>query len=90
MRQRLPALNEKLPLRKVVLFGSYARGNYTAFSDIDLLVVYADPPRGDAFAFTVKTLRLYGLQPHVLSESEFQKVSHIWEKMLAGGVELWL
>ena len=34
-------LGRELPLLLVVLFGSYARGNYTVASDVDLLVVYA-------------------------------------------------
>lgn len=88
LRQRLPKLNERLPLKWVVLFGSYARGDYTAFSDIDLLVVYSDPPRRDAFSVTMKTLSLFNLQPHVMSVSEFLGVSDTWERMLRDGVVL--
>jgi hypothetical protein len=40
LAERLLSLNEKLPLERVVLLGSYARGNYTASSGIDLLAVY--------------------------------------------------
>lgn len=50
LRSRVTQLLEHLPVRWVVLFGSYAKGNYTAFSDIDVLVVYAGEPREDAFA----------------------------------------
>jgi len=39
LRERMTDLNEKLPLLRVVLFGSYARGNYTVASDVDLLVI---------------------------------------------------
>lgn len=46
----LPELKEKLPVRRVVLFGSFAKGRATAHSDVDLLVVYEGPPREDAFA----------------------------------------
>ena len=31
-------LKQKIPVEKVVLFGSYARGNYTEDSDVDLAV----------------------------------------------------
>ncbi|MFA4028857.1 MAG: hypothetical protein GDYSWBUE_001239 [Candidatus Fervidibacterota bacterium] len=88
LRERLPKLNDKLPLRWVVLFGSYARGDYTAFSDIDLLVVYADPPRQNAFSTVVKTLSLFNLQPHVMSVSEFSEVSSVWERMLRDSIVL--
>jgi len=33
-------LKKELPVSLIVLFGSYAKDNYTAKSDIDLLVVY--------------------------------------------------
>ena len=89
LRERLPDLAKVLPLRRVVLFGSYAKGNFTAFSDIDLLVVYADPPRSDAFKLVKKALNLLGLQPHVLSESEFSPVQPIWQKMIQDGIDLY-
>jgi len=40
LRESIKALEEKIPLLLVVLFGSYAKGNYTVASDIDLLIVY--------------------------------------------------
>lgn len=89
LRERLPRLHERLPLRRAVLFGSYARGDFTAFSDIDVLVVYADPPRPQAFALVKKTLGILGLQPHVLSEGEYEALRPVWERMTEGGVELW-
>src|SRR5436309_4111211 len=48
LRRGIPALAEAMPLREVTLFGSWAAGRATAFSDIDLLVIYADPEREDA------------------------------------------
>ena len=38
LKERVRALAEVLPIKKVVLFGSWATGRATAFSDIDLLV----------------------------------------------------
>lgn len=87
--ERLPLLDQRIGLLRVVLFGSYAKGNHTAFSDIDLLVVYRDPGRPDAFSVVKKTLSLRGLQPHVFPESEFADVLAAWQKMTRGGVELW-
>ena len=57
----LPSLQKLLPLRLVVLFGSYARGNYTVASDIDLLVVYDGEIREDAFAVVKKRSRYRAL-----------------------------
>ena len=40
LNARLPFLSAQIPLRRVVLFGSWAKGKATVFSDIDLLVIY--------------------------------------------------
>ena len=40
IQKYLAALNaQHIPIQRVFLFGSYARGNYTEWSDIDLAVV---------------------------------------------------
>ncbi len=77
-----------LPLRRVVLFGSWAKGRATAFSDIDLLVVYADPPRADAYVVVRRHLRLRGLEPHVYSEAEAAKLAPTLEQMTRHGAVL--
>jgi len=88
LRARLPALARALPLTRVVLFGSYARGRHTAASDVDLLVVYADPPRADAYAVVRKALGLPRLEPHVYSEAEYRAVQATVDRMTRGGVTL--
>lgn len=88
LRERLPALAAALPLRRVVLFGSWAKGRATAFSDVDLLVVYADPPRPDAFQLVHRSLDLPGLEPHVYSESEAGRLQPVLARMTRDGVVL--
>jgi len=39
LSRRLKALQEKLPLFHVELFGSHAKGNYTVASDVDIMVI---------------------------------------------------
>lgn len=89
LRERMEALNEMLPLVRVVLFGSYARGNYTVASDVDLLVVYRGPAREDAFARVKKTLGIPSLEPHVYSEDEYRQASHRIARMTEGGIVLY-
>jgi len=89
LRERLTVLQTHLPLRRAVLFGSYARGTHTAFSDVDLLVVYADPPRADAFALVKRTLGVRGIEAHVFAEGEYNGVRATWERMTHDAVELW-
>lgn len=78
LRRELASLAAALPLRRVVLFGSWASGRATAFSDIDLLVVYADPPREDAYVLVRRSVRIRGLEPHVYSEAQAAKLGAMW------------
>jgi len=66
----------------VVLFGSYARGNYTVASDIDLLVVYGGEKRESAFAIIKKTVAIPGLEPHVYTEKEYHQLKDTIDRMI--------
>jgi hypothetical protein len=87
LRERMPALQERLPLTQVVLLGSWAAGTATAFSDVDLLIVYADLLRDDAYSIIWRTLELRGLEPHVYTQSEAEQVGSL-ERMRQDGVVL--
>ena len=76
-----------MPLTRVALFGSYARGNYTVASDIDLLVVYSGQSRGDVFAAVKRFLDVRGLEPHVYTEDEYHQLRDTIERMVRDGVE---
>jgi predicted nucleotidyltransferase len=77
-----------LPLVKAVLFGSYARGDYSVRSDIDLLVVYSGEPLADAYSIVRRSLELPGLEPHVYSVEEYRRAGPVVSRMEAGGVVL--
>jgi predicted nucleotidyltransferase len=81
-------LEKQLPLVYVVLFGSYAKGNYTVGSDIDLLVVYRGEARPDAYACVKKILDLPRLEPHVYTEAEYERLRETLRKMTEGGIVL--
>jgi predicted nucleotidyltransferase len=49
LKQKVGLLAQQIPLKLVMLFGSYAEGRYTAASDIDLLVVYEGRKRDDIY-----------------------------------------
>ncbi len=89
IKEKLPELNEKMPLKKVVLFGSYARGNFTAASDIDLLVIYRGKPAKDTFRVVKETLEISRLEPHIYSEEEYEESKQVVKRMEKGGVVLW-
>lgn len=88
LTERLPLLAQTLPLVQAVLFGSWAKGRATAFSDIDLLVVYAGPPRDDAYRLVRRCLSLRGLEPHVYSEEEAAAVQPVLDRMTKDSIQL--
>lgn len=88
LRRGIKTLEKELPISKVVMFGSYARGNYTAFSDIDLLVVYKGTERPDAFSVVKKSFEVPMLEPHVYPEHEYEELKDVISKMIEDGLIL--
>ncbi len=88
LRARVAELARHLPVRRAVLFGSWAAGRATARSDVDLLVVYAGPAREDAYRTVRTMLAVRGLEPHVYSEAEAEALRPVLERMTRGGVDL--
>lgn len=88
LRERLGRLESKLPLVRVVLFGSYARGTYTVGSDVDLLVVYRGESRPDAYALAKRLLAIPRLEPHLYTEAEYQGARTTVDRMVRDGVTL--
>ena len=89
LREGVIALREVLPLVRVVLFGSYARGRQTVASDIDVLVVYAGAVRGDAYVLVRRAFDLRCLEPHVYAEDEYAPVSATLERMVQDGITVY-
>ncbi len=88
IRGRLSDLSDRLPLTLIILFGSYAKGNYTVASDVDLLVVYEGRKREEAFATVKRTLDIPRLEPHVYSRTEYEAIRKTINKMIRGGIIL--
>jgi uncharacterized protein len=88
LKARMPELAKKLPLKSVFLFGSWAKGNHTVASDIDLLIVYSGRKREDAFAVAKTTIAIPGVEPHIYSEQESAKIKPVIDRMLEGSVKI--
>ena len=86
LHERLKILQRELQLLRVVLFGSYAKGNFTVGSDVDLLIVYKGEERADAYAVVKKSLDIPHLEPHLYSEEEYKKMEGMISKMSDGGI----
>ncbi len=65
----------KLGILEVYLFGSYARGDQTAFSDIDLLIVVEDGVDRDRLYLELrKSIDIRGLEPQIINLSDYLKM----------------
>lgn len=82
IENKMHELKKSLPVCLVVLFGSYAKGNYSVLSDIDLLVVYRGEEREDAYKKVKKIIDLSGLEPHVYTVEEYMSMKENIEKMI--------
>ena len=89
LKKKLEDTKRKLPISLVVLFGSYAQGNHTVASDVDLLVVYKGEKREDAFGTVKKTLDVPLLEPHVYTEDEYERMRGVIGRMVRNGVVLY-
>jgi predicted nucleotidyltransferase len=88
LKERIKGLQVLLPLKKVMLFGSWSTGRETAFSDIDLLVIYRGQVRVEAYKIVWRCLNLRGLELHVYSEDEAEKLQPTLESMTKNGILL--
>jgi hypothetical protein len=88
IKKKLGIIDKELALLLVVLFGSYAKGDYTVASDVDLLVVYQGKVREDAYAIVKRFIDLPRLEPHVYSKEEYSRMKSTIDKMIEKGLVL--
>jgi len=90
LNRGVQTLAKQLPLELVSLFGSYARGNYTVASDIDLLVVYrGGKRRKDAYVAVRSAFDLPNLEPHVYCAEEYEQMKDVLSGMLKDSVAIY-
>jgi len=85
------ALNQKYNLIKVILFGSYAKGNFHEESDIDIAVVFKD--FNNIIEMQVELMRLRRkidsrIEPHPFRESDFNISNPIVNEIIKYGQEI--
>ncbi|MBW2066369.1 MAG: nucleotidyltransferase domain-containing protein [Deltaproteobacteria bacterium] len=88
LQSKIRVLARELPLYLVVLMGSYARGDYTVGSDVDLLVVYKGKKRKDAFKTVKEKVDVPLLEPHVYSKTEYKRMKKLISRMTKNGIIL--
>lgn len=85
------AVNKNFNYSRIILFGSYAKGNYNDDSDIDIAVVFKD--YGNINDMQLELMRLRRkidsrIEPHPFRESEFELSNPIVSEILKYGQEI--
>jgi predicted nucleotidyltransferase len=85
-------LKKEYKLRGVYLYGSYARGNFTKDSDIDIVVV-AEDFTGDLVEDTFRLMKLrrkvdYRIEPHPFMAELFNESNPDAREIMVNGIRI--
>lgn len=86
-------LKKQIPVSKVILFGSYAKGNFTKDSDIDLAVfssAFEKMSRVDGTTFLLMQALEYkiDIQPQPYTMQDYHEHVGILDDILRTGIEI--
>jgi len=86
-------LKQQIPVEKVVLFGSYAKGNYTKDSDVDLAVfspAFDSMSRVDGLTFLLMQALGYkiDIQPQPYTMKDYAEHTGLVDDILKTGIEI--
>lgn len=86
-------INSKIPVKKAILFGSYAKGSFDDDSDIDIAIFsnYFQGMSGkDAFKLLFMNTLSYGvdLEPQAFLEEEYVSPLGLTEEIIKTGIEI--
>ncbi|MHB1336985.1 MAG: nucleotidyltransferase family protein [Candidatus Humimicrobiaceae bacterium] len=86
-------LKQQIPVEKVVLFGSYAKGNYTKDSDVDLAVfspAFDSMSRVDGLTFLLMQALGYkiDIQPQPYTMKDYTEHTGLVDDILKTGIEI--
>ena len=90
-RQYADAIRSSFDYEKIFLFGSYAKGNYTEDSDIDIAVVFKDYSSTIDMQLELMKLRRKidsRIEPHPFREQDFVQSNPLVSEILKYGLEI--
>lgn len=85
------AVGKKLNYKRIILFGSYAKGSYNEDSDIDIAVVFDDFKNMMDMQLELMRLRRKidsRIEPHPFRERDFEQSNPIVNEILRYGQEI--
>lgn len=94
VREYISELRKEIPVRKAILFGSYASGNYTKDSDVDLAIFsdyFEGTSRVDGIKFLLSRARKYSqmdFQPIPFTYRDYLERDGFVAEVLKKGVEI--
>lgn len=93
IKEFLINVSKKIPIDKAILFGSYAKGNYTENSDVDLAIFssyFNDKDRLDNFRLLFLEAMNFSvdLQPQPFTEDDMLFPEGIVKEIFKTGIEL--
>jgi predicted nucleotidyltransferase len=91
VKQYASAIQSKFDFNRIILFGSYAKGNFHEDSDIDIAVIFDD--YSNLLDMQLELMRLRRkidsrIEPHPFRESEFVLSNPLVYEILKHGQEI--
>lgn len=85
------AIKLKFDYNRIILFGSYAKGNFHEESDIDIAVIFKDYSNSIDMQLELMRIRRKidsRIEPHPFRESEFDSSNPVVYEILKYGLEI--
>lgn len=84
-------ISKKYQIESVFLFGSYAKGNFHIYSDIDLAIIIKDA--GDIIDTQIDLMCLRSdddlmIEPHPFFKNDFQESNPVVAEIIKNGIEI--
>jgi len=85
----LPVIEES-PIKKVIVFGSYARGDATNDSDIDIVIDSEGKLNGmNFFIYADKSAKALPVKSDIFESTEIKKPSSLYTRILNEGIVIY-
>ncbi|HHY22649.1 MAG TPA: nucleotidyltransferase domain-containing protein [Clostridiaceae bacterium] len=95
VEEYLEDLSSEIKIDKAILFGSYAKGDYSVDSDVDLAIFsdsFRDMDHIESIKYLLKKARKYrgvDLQPISFTNQDYEERLGIVEEVLGTGIEVY-
>jgi len=81
LKEHKPLLQERFGVKRLAIFGSYARGEATPESDLDLLVDLKDPIGWEVVDLHAHLEALLGIPVHLVTEGALRRKPSLWREV---------